>query len=101
MCGIFAYINYLTPRTRREVLEFLIKGLQRLEYRGYDSAGVAIDGDVIPNVIKQTGKVRRHFLTVIYHLVSKYLQTHVARFMAVNDVTVSWHDYAHYKPIYL
>jgi glucosamine--fructose-6-phosphate aminotransferase (isomerizing) len=57
MCGIFAYINYLTPRTRREVLEFLIKGLQRLEYRGYDSAGVAIDGDVIPNVIKQTGKV--------------------------------------------
>jgi glucosamine--fructose-6-phosphate aminotransferase (isomerizing) len=58
MCGIFAYINFLTPRTRREVLELLIKGLQRLEYRGYDSAGVVIDGDVQPNVIKQTGKVR-------------------------------------------
>ncbi|CAG0913865.1 unnamed protein product [Notodromas monacha] len=58
MCGIFAYINYLTPRTRREVLDFLIKGLQRLEYRGYDSAGVAIDGDECPSVLKQTGKVK-------------------------------------------
>jgi len=37
--GIFAYLNYLEPKTRREILELLIKGLQRLEYRGYDSAG--------------------------------------------------------------
>lgn len=37
--GIFAYLNYHVPRTRREILEVLIKGLQRLEYRGYDSAG--------------------------------------------------------------
>uniref|UniRef100_G1MPR9 Glutamine--fructose-6-phosphate aminotransferase [isomerizing] 1 n=1 Tax=Meleagris gallopavo TaxID=9103 RepID=G1MPR9_MELGA len=42
--GIFAYLNYHVPRTRREILETLIKGLQRLEYRGYDSAGVGIDG---------------------------------------------------------
>ena len=39
MCGIFAYINFLTPKQRREVLDMLIGGLQRLEYRGYDSAG--------------------------------------------------------------
>ncbi|RWS02440.1 glutamine--fructose-6-phosphate aminotransferase [isomerizing] 2-like protein, partial [Dinothrombium tinctorium] len=57
---IFAYINYLEPKTRREILEFLIKGLQRLEYRGYDSAGVAFDG---PNqekieIIRQQGKVK-------------------------------------------
>ncbi|XP_072004977.1 glutamine--fructose-6-phosphate aminotransferase [isomerizing] 1 isoform X2 [Engystomops pustulosus] len=44
MPGIFAYLNYHVPRTRREILERLIKGLQRLEYRGYDSAGVGIDG---------------------------------------------------------
>uniref|UniRef100_UPI001659DF12 glutamine--fructose-6-phosphate aminotransferase [isomerizing] 2 isoform X3 n=1 Tax=Halichoerus grypus TaxID=9711 RepID=UPI001659DF12 len=44
MCGIFAYMNYRVPRTRKEIFETLIKGLQRLEYRGYDSAGVAIDG---------------------------------------------------------
>uniref|UniRef100_A0A6I8PRT6 glutamine--fructose-6-phosphate transaminase (isomerizing) n=1 Tax=Homo sapiens TaxID=9606 RepID=A0A6I8PRT6_HUMAN len=41
MCGIFAYLNYHVPRTRREILETLIKGLQRLEYRGYDSADLS------------------------------------------------------------
>lgn len=61
MCGIFAYLNYLTPKTRREVLELLIKGLQRLEYRGYDSAGVAVDADVNGHevtIIKKKGKVK-------------------------------------------
>lgn len=61
MCGIFAYLNYLEPKTRREILEFLIKGLQRLEYRGYDSAGVAFDedstGDQI-SIIRKIGKVK-------------------------------------------
>lgn len=37
--GIFAYLNFLTPRTRREIIEILVNGLKRLEYRGYDSAG--------------------------------------------------------------
>ncbi|XP_077376765.1 glutamine--fructose-6-phosphate aminotransferase [isomerizing] 1 isoform X2 [Festucalex cinctus] len=67
MCGIFAYLNYHVPRTRREVLEILLKGLRRLEYRGYDSAGVGIDGgngkDWEANaktiqLIKQRGKVK-------------------------------------------
>ena len=39
MCGIFAYLNYLTPKTRKEIVDILINGLKRLEYRGYDSAG--------------------------------------------------------------
>ncbi|KFO85674.1 Glutamine--fructose-6-phosphate aminotransferase [isomerizing] 1, partial [Buceros rhinoceros silvestris] len=65
--GIFAYLNYHVPRTRREILETLIKGLQRLEYRGYDSAGVGVDGgndkDWEANackiqLIKQKGKVK-------------------------------------------
>ena len=43
MCGIFAYLNYLTPKTRKEIIDFLITGLQRLEYRGYDSAGEIFD----------------------------------------------------------
>ncbi|KAK3555718.1 hypothetical protein QTP86_029000 [Hemibagrus guttatus] len=42
--GIFAYLNYRVPRTRKEIFETLVKGLQRLEYRGYDSAGIAVDG---------------------------------------------------------
>uniref|UniRef100_A0A8C7Y434 glutamine--fructose-6-phosphate transaminase (isomerizing) n=1 Tax=Oryzias sinensis TaxID=183150 RepID=A0A8C7Y434_9TELE len=67
MCGIFAYLNYHVPRTRREILEILIKGLQRLEYRGYDSAGVGIDGGNNKewesnaksiHLIKQRGKVK-------------------------------------------
>ena len=42
--GIFGYLNYLVPRSRLHILQTLIKGLQRQEYRGYDSAGVAFDG---------------------------------------------------------
>ncbi|XP_061842251.1 glutamine--fructose-6-phosphate aminotransferase [isomerizing] 1 [Nerophis lumbriciformis] len=67
MCGIFAYLNYHVPKTRREILQILLKGLRRLEYRGYDSAGVGIDGgnskDWETNakniqLIKQRGKVK-------------------------------------------
>ena len=61
MPGIFAYLNFLEPKTRREILEHLIKGMQRQEYRGYDSAGVAIDDptnlDSI-TIIKRQGKVK-------------------------------------------
>ncbi|XP_069673611.1 glutamine--fructose-6-phosphate aminotransferase [isomerizing] 2-like isoform X2 [Periplaneta americana] len=60
MCGIFAYLNYLTPKTRREILDLLVNGLKRLEYRGYDSAGVALDGaegkDIA--IVKKSGKVK-------------------------------------------
>uniref|UniRef100_A0A3Q3DXE6 glutamine--fructose-6-phosphate transaminase (isomerizing) n=1 Tax=Hippocampus comes TaxID=109280 RepID=A0A3Q3DXE6_HIPCM len=65
--GIFAYLNYHVPRTRREILEILLKGLRRLEYRGYDSAGVGIDGGNVKEwetnaksiqLIKQRGKVK-------------------------------------------
>ncbi|EHB17416.1 Glucosamine--fructose-6-phosphate aminotransferase [isomerizing] 2 [Heterocephalus glaber] len=62
--GIFAYMNYRVPRTRREIFETLIKGLQRLEYRGYDSAGVAIDGNNHEvkerhiQLVKKKGKVK-------------------------------------------
>lgn len=60
MCGIFAYLNHLTPKSRQEIIELLIKGLQRLEYRGYDSAGIALDtsdGQRI-TIIKERGKVK-------------------------------------------
>ncbi|KAL2330164.1 hypothetical protein Fmac_017745 [Flemingia macrophylla] len=43
MCGIFAYLNYNVNRERRYILQVLFNGLRRLEYRGYDSAGIAID----------------------------------------------------------
>lgn len=61
MCGIFAYYNYLLERERSFILERLLVGLERLEYRGYDSAGIAIDGDNEDRsevfLFKQVGRV--------------------------------------------
>ena len=52
MCGIVGYIG------KQQAYPILIKGLRRLEYRGYDSAGVAlINADSQLNVFKTKGKV--------------------------------------------
>ncbi|MDP3928421.1 MAG: glutamine--fructose-6-phosphate transaminase (isomerizing), partial [Bacteroidota bacterium] len=51
-CGIVAYIGH------RDACPIILKGLKRLEYRGYDSAGVALlDGNNNMKVYKKTGKV--------------------------------------------
>jgi glucosamine--fructose-6-phosphate aminotransferase (isomerizing) len=51
MCGIVAYIG------KNEAYPVVIKGLKRLEYRGYDSAGVALLDNGQLNVYKRVGKV--------------------------------------------
>ncbi len=51
MCGIVAYIG------ERNAYEIIVKGLKRLEYRGYDSAGVAVLNDSSLRVFKKKGKV--------------------------------------------
>jgi glucosamine--fructose-6-phosphate aminotransferase (isomerizing) len=50
MCGIVGYVG------EKDALPILIDGLKRLEYRGYDSAGVAIIGDNL-KVVKTQGRI--------------------------------------------
>ncbi|MCJ1281951.1 glutamine--fructose-6-phosphate transaminase (isomerizing) [Xylographa opegraphella] len=59
MCGIFGYVSYLVEKDRKFILDTLVNGLSRLEYRGYDSAGLAIDGDKKNEIFafKEVGKV--------------------------------------------
>ena len=59
--GIFGYINYLVEKDRRTIIDTLVNGLSRLEYRGYDSAGLAVDGDKKNEVFafKEVGKVAK------------------------------------------
>lgn len=67
MCGIFGYLNYSVPKSRKYIVDTLLTGLRRLEYRGYDSAGMAFDGgNELPLVgpttlpcqlVRQKGKV--------------------------------------------
>jgi glutamine---fructose-6-phosphate transaminase (isomerizing) len=51
MCGIVGYIGW------QEASPLLLKGLKRLEYRGYDSAGIALLDDGVLTVMKQKGSV--------------------------------------------
>ncbi|MGY8954742.1 MAG: glutamine--fructose-6-phosphate transaminase (isomerizing), partial [Flavobacteriales bacterium] len=51
MCGIVAYVG------NKEAYPIIIKGLKRLEYRGYDSSGVSIGDEDNISLLKQKGKV--------------------------------------------
>ena len=53
MCGIVGFTG------RQQAAPILLEGLSRLEYRGYDSAGLAVrEGDNLAEVVKATGKLQ-------------------------------------------
>lgn len=52
MCGIVGYIGEKHPK------EILIEGLKKLEYRGYDSSGIALKNEDNIQIIKSTGKIK-------------------------------------------
>lgn len=53
-------MNFLVDRTRGEIIDNLLEGLLRLEYRGYDSTGIAVDGVEKGEalIVKTPGKVK-------------------------------------------
>ena len=55
MCGIIAYIG------NRKTTDVLLKGLYALEYRGYDSAGVALSDSQTTKIIRRKNKKRGEF----------------------------------------
>lgn len=57
MCGIVGYIGQAGDTRNYYALDVVLEGLRRLEYRGYDSAGVAVYSDGEINFRKKAGKV--------------------------------------------
>jgi len=51
MCGIFGYVG------SKEAVPIIVDGLKKLEYRGYDSAGIAVYGENGLGVVKQKGRL--------------------------------------------
>jgi glucosamine--fructose-6-phosphate aminotransferase (isomerizing) len=51
MCGIVGYVG------SREAATLLVDGLRRLEYRGYDSCGIAILNGGAPHVVRAMGRI--------------------------------------------
>ena len=53
MCGIVGFTGH------KQAAPILLAGLKKLEYRGYDSAGIAVrDGEELAQVVKATGKLK-------------------------------------------
>ena len=78
MCGIVGYIG------DEQAADIVLKSLQRLEYRGYDSAGIATVGDGKLDLLRSVGKLSNlAALLEDKHRLDKSLVIHVGQHMAV------------------
>ena len=77
MCGIVGYIG------KKEAAPILINGLSKLEYRGYDSAGIAVVSNGVTNVIKTKGrsKVCLSHKNLILKFLSAIIKSELLKFM--------------------
>ena len=64
MCGIVA------ASARRNIVDIILTGLKTLEYRGYDSAGIAINTDSELEIRKKAGKLNNLIIELQEHPVS-------------------------------
>lgn len=65
MCGIIGYTG------KRDAVSILIEGIKRLEYRGYDSSGIAVLGDDKIHLRKTRGKIKDLENFLIFHRLPK------------------------------
>ena len=94
MCGIVAYIGH------QKAFDIIIKGLKRLEYRGYDSAGVAIHDTNSLMLYKKKGKVADLLASIGSKNTSGFVgigHTRWATHGPPNDVNAHPHESGHKK----
>ena len=75
MCGIYCYIG------KKKALPILIDGLKKLEYRGYDSSGIAYVTDKV-NIIKEKGKIEN---------LEKLLDNNIETFLGIGHTRWATH----------
>lgn len=76
MCGIVGYIGESNPK------ELLVKGLEKLEYRGYDSAGIALLNEQGVHVFKEKGRVE---------ILKQSIPTHIAATIGIGHTRWATH----------
>ncbi len=69
MCGIVGYIGYDNAK------ELLLKGLEKLEYRGYDSAGIAVVNDDNTTVFKEKVVLQNYVKLLIVAILMDLLES--------------------------
>ena len=82
MCGIVGYVG-----DRKKTVGVLLDGLTRLEYRGYDSSGIALMDDGRPRVFKSTGKLENLKKKIAKHPLEGLLGIGHTRWATHGDAT--------------